>query len=81
VLKEIVLKKEIPTGQQTLYHSDMEEIGLTTTKGSMYIGFDNPLSLRSGYYDSLANLNDNGCPFNKIADIIESRPKGLFELK
>jgi hypothetical protein len=28
--------------------------------------------------DSLANLNDEGSSFKEIADVIESKPKGLF---
>lgn len=34
---------------------------------------------RNGTSETLANLNDSGFSFEKIADIIESEPEGLFK--
>lgn len=47
----------------------MEWLGFKTENGTCY--------LPEGGTTSLATLNDHGTPFSKIADIIESEPKGL----
>lgn len=45
-------------------------LGLNTVKGSYIAG--------NHQATNLANRNDNGANFQKIADIIESEPEGLF---
>lgn len=47
-----------------------EWLGLSTDTGDY--------TARNGRETSLANRNDSGAPFKRIADIIESKPKGLF---
>lgn len=45
-------------------------LGLGNREGDFYDG--------EGSHESLADLNDSGCTFSQIADIIESEPGDLF---
>lgn len=45
-----------------------------------YLGdFDDPIKIDDQLCHTLAGLNDHGKPFTFIADVIESRPAGLFK--
>ena len=75
-LNLLPIKKETEDG--CVFFNDIVEVlanditnavGLRTANGEFYDGAGT---------STLSRLNDEGMSFKKIADIIESRPKGLF---
>ena len=56
-----------------------EWLGLKSTNGQFNVEEMNRTLFITGLEGyTLAALNDEGCPFEKIADVIELEPEGLF---
>ena len=79
----LVIAKEGIRGTNTISYGDGKETyceGILPESLQKFLGFSDPEGAYEDAYgvQSLALRNDSGTTFGRIADIIESSPKGLY---
>lgn len=72
--KYLLLFRSYDKTETTLPRKVVEWLDLQTTSGVLAEPYQGP----TGAMSDLTSLNDNGCSFAEITDLIESKPKGLF---